>query len=264
MSNICPICSGERRVYFQAEILNKHIVDYLYCDRCGLLQTEEPHWLEEAYSDAISDTDTGLIQRNIDLTKIITCILFFLFDPGGKYLDIGGGYGILTRMMRDVGFDFYWSDPYCKNLFAKGFEASKVGARFDGITAFEVLEHVYNPFEFLQNSIYETGAKTVILSTELFDKNPPEINAWNYYACETGQHISFYQHKTLAWIAQKLGYHFSSWGCIHLLSQRIVHPFILRLLIGKASALFYKYAKSQMKSRTMSDHDLIVKLLLSR
>jgi hypothetical protein len=28
------------------------------------------------------------------------------FDPRGRYLDITGGYGLLTRAMRDFEFDF--------------------------------------------------------------------------------------------------------------------------------------------------------------
>jgi hypothetical protein len=37
----------------------------------------------------------------------------------GTFVDIGGGYGLLTRLMRDRGFDFYWKDPHCENIFAK-------------------------------------------------------------------------------------------------------------------------------------------------
>ncbi len=40
-------------------------------------------------------------------------------DP---FLDYAGGYGVFTRLMRDIGFDFYWHDPYTQNLFANGFE----------------------------------------------------------------------------------------------------------------------------------------------
>ena len=36
-------------------------------------------------------------------------------------LDIGGGTGLLTRLLRDVGFEAQWSDEYCDNIFAQGF-----------------------------------------------------------------------------------------------------------------------------------------------
>ncbi|MBK7438832.1 MAG: hypothetical protein IPK94_03535 [Saprospiraceae bacterium] len=48
--------------------------------------------------------------------------------------------------MRDYGFDYYWSDNYCQNLLARGFEA-KQNEYFDAITAFELFEHILNPLE---------------------------------------------------------------------------------------------------------------------
>jgi len=52
------------------------------------------------------------MSRNISSSKITAVILFFLFKKFGKFLDFGGGYGIFTRLMRDIGFDFYWYDPH--------------------------------------------------------------------------------------------------------------------------------------------------------
>ncbi len=37
-------------------------------------------------------------------------------------MDFGAGHGVFVRMMRDKGFDFFWNDIYCKNLYAKDFE----------------------------------------------------------------------------------------------------------------------------------------------
>ena len=120
--DICPICDSGRREIFTAEILHQYKIKYFFCDNCGFLQTEEPFWLNEAYSNAIADTDTGIVARNLSISKKLTCILYFLFNKEGKYLDVAGGYGLLTRMMRDIGFNFYWQDVYCQNIFAEGFE----------------------------------------------------------------------------------------------------------------------------------------------
>jgi len=80
-----------------------------------------PYWLDEAYGDAISVLDTGLIQRNLHIAERLAPLLYFLFDHKAPYLDVAGGYGMLVRLMRDIGFDFYWSDKYCRNLFAECF-----------------------------------------------------------------------------------------------------------------------------------------------
>jgi hypothetical protein len=50
-------------------------------------------------------------------------------------VDCAGGYGILTRLLRDIGVDALWSDPFCQNLMALGFEHSNEPAEL--VTAFE-------------------------------------------------------------------------------------------------------------------------------
>ena len=77
----CKICNHETNNIFTAKILNKYYAKYYYCDHCGFLQTEEPYWLKEAYSNSISITDTGIVARNITLSQItsgIICFLLFL------------------------------------------------------------------------------------------------------------------------------------------------------------------------------------------
>ena len=54
---------------FSAEVLQQHQVSFFHCPACGFLQSEEPYWLEAAYSDAIAVADTGLVMRNLDIAK---------------------------------------------------------------------------------------------------------------------------------------------------------------------------------------------------
>lgn len=253
----CPICLSERDICFKSTVLNKYSVNYLYCNNCGFLQTEQPHWLEEAYSSAIADADTGLVARNIAISKKLACIIFFLFGKEGKYLDVAGGYGMLTRLMRDIGFDFYWSDLYCTNILARGFELSANEKYLNTITAFEVLEHVYNPIEFIHNSLNEFNTSTIIFSTELFQGNPPNPDNWWYYTLETGQHISFYQLRTLQFIADKLSLNLYSNKNIHMFTDKYKPKKIIwELMTSRFSNVLYKYVKKQMKSKTFSDHKL--------
>jgi hypothetical protein len=199
----CRICTADSTHAFSHEILGRHMCAYFFCEGCGFLQTEKPHWLGEAYSSAIGQADTGIIGRNIRVSRILSPLLMFLFGRNKKYLDIAGGYGILTRLMRDKGFDYYWSDKYCRNLFANGFEAEEK-ASYAALSAFEVLEHIADPVDFLSDALRRSGTRTIVLSTVLFEDRPPPPSWW-YYAFEGGQHISFYQIRTLQVIAGKLG-----------------------------------------------------------
>ncbi len=120
----CPICSHSLKAAFTAQVLGKYPAHFDLCNGCGFLRIRQPHWLAEAYCSAIASTDVGLVARNADIARKLTTILYFAVGERGSgcYLDAAGGYGMLTRLMRDYGFDFYWSDKYCANLMARGFE----------------------------------------------------------------------------------------------------------------------------------------------
>jgi hypothetical protein len=114
------------RGIFQARVLNSYNVRYFSCDSCGLLQTGESYWLEEPYRSAIADSDTGLVSRNLNIARRLSSHLDFYFDPRAHYAEFAGGYGLLTRLIRDRGFDLRRYDPYRKHILARGFERDQI------------------------------------------------------------------------------------------------------------------------------------------
>jgi hypothetical protein len=252
MTQRCTICGSETRLSHGATVLSKYDVDYLYCSQCGLLQTEEPFWLDEAYSDAIALSDTGLLTRNIAVAMRLTALLTFAFPRGVRCVDAGGGYGVLTRLMRDIGFDFYWTDPFCENLFAKGFEADRAGGSFPVITAFEVMEHLHDPIAFIRQAVAKYHGVAFAFSTQLFEGSPPPLD-WPYYSFETGQHISFYQRRTLRHIADALGMRLFSSGHFHLITSHAVNPALFRISSSRLAFGLFPLMKLSRRSRTWPD-----------
>jgi len=251
---MCPVCQTRMQHAFHAQVLHKYTVEYRYCDGCGLLQSETPYWLDEAYGEAIAAADTGLVRRNISLTFKTAALLYFALDADASYVDVAGGYGMLVRLLRDFGFDFYWSDKYCQNHLARGFEASAAPGPIEALTAFEVMEHVQDPVAFVSEALQRYGTRTLIFSTQLFDGAPPPTDWW-YYTFATGQHISFYQPRTLARIAQALGLRFYSAHGLHILTDRPLHGARLKWLTGRMALPLSLYVKWRMGSRTQSDHE---------
>ncbi len=249
----CPVCNSSMSRAFQAKLLRKYEVSYYHCPQCGLLQTEKPYWLDEAYSDAIAVADTGLIRRNMKLAAKLAALFYFELGVKGAYLDVAGGYGMMTRLMRDFGFDFYWSDKYCQNLLARGFEANKSSVPFNALTAFEVLEHVHDPLAFISGVMGDYGCRTLIFSTNLY-QGPPPAKDWWYYAFNTGQHISFYQPQTLQRIAERLGLKFFSAHGIHMLTDQPINKWRFDLLTGGLAKPIAMYVKRRIPSRMLPDH----------
>ncbi len=99
----CNICAHSTEFVFSATVLGKIDAPFYRCLHCGFLQTEEPTWLDEAYAIPIIPYDTGIMMRNYRLSMQTASLLFYQFKPGNKFVDFGGGYGIFTRLMRDIG-----------------------------------------------------------------------------------------------------------------------------------------------------------------
>lgn len=260
----CPICNSSLEVAFEVLVLCKYSATYDYCRECGFLRARDPHWLEESYSSAIASTDTGLVMRNINLAHKLTQILLGVFDEQGQgqYCDVAGGYGMLTRLMRDSGFDFYWADKYCDNLMARGFEyAEGLGSCF-AVTAIEIMEHTEDPLGFVSNALEKTKAEVFIFTTELFEGKPPAPSEWWYYSFETGQHIAFFQKRTLEVMAKKLGMHFASRAGIHFFSKEPIETWRLRLTFSRFGNRFTRRARQGLVSKTMSDHQKMKQIII--
>lgn len=230
LSQECKICRAASHYFDHAQILDKYHINYFQCSNCGFVQTENPYWLAEAYSEPIASSDVGLVGRNIELAQIAEKIITNLFNRQDKFLDYGSGYGLLVRLMRDAGFDFYGLDRYCENIFAQGFEAGNLDdAKYELVTAFEVFEHLVNPLAEIEQIL--RYSQNILFSTKLLPKENPKPQDWWYYALAEGQHISIYTLKTLSIIAARFQLKLYSYGdSLHLLTQKEISPVLFQQL----------------------------------
>ena len=216
----CKICSSTIKHIFNSKILDKYDVGYYKCTNCGFIQTDEPYWLDEAYGNAITNLDLGLISRNLNYAERISNLIINNFDINAKFLDYAGGYGMFTRLMRDKGFDYYHQDKFCANLYAQNFELDNLpkNSKFELVTAFEVFEHFTDPMEEIKKIFKYSDV--VVFSTELYpDLEFSNSNQWWYFTPETGQHIAFYSKKSLEFIAGAMNLFFYTQDSLHILSK---------------------------------------------
>ena len=172
MSENYKLCNSLMLEHDRALILNKYNVAYYICPHCEFIQTERPYWLNEAYTKAISQLDTGIMIRNLSNANSLLLFMKYIDNnyTENKYLDFGGGHGILTRIMRDYGFDFYWYDKFAENLFANGFEGN-IDEKYKMITSFENFEHFVEPIPEIETLMRKTDI--LYFSTELIPENKP-------------------------------------------------------------------------------------------
>ena len=255
---ICKICSTESSSWFKERIMQSHLVEYFYCKNCGFLQTEEPYWLEEVYKDPVSIFDTGAAARNILVARKLTTLLFFMFYGKGAYVDYAGGFGLLTRLMRDAGFDYYWTDRYADNMFSRGFSLKKLGEneKLTAVTSIECFEHLPDPLSSISEMF--SISDTLIFTTEIMMEPPPEPSDWWYYTFSRGGHISFYSKRTLDYLACLFNVKYYKVGFFHIFSRKPISKFFIFFLrvAVKLNIGFY-LSRMILTSKTYSDYNHI-------
>ena len=224
----CRICASATRSLGRLRVLARHDVGFHQCRGCGFAQTDDPWWLDEAYSDAITATDLGLLARCRTMARRVPAVLACTPALRLPVLDWGGGYGTLTRMLRDAGIDCHHHDPYCSNVHARGFEGSLEDRdRWGAVLAIEVLEHLVDPWPFLRAAASRTDL--LIATTAVVTEPAPPLDSWWYWAPEHGQHVSFYSARSLRRIAGELGMDYVPAGSLHVFA-RGHHPALRALM----------------------------------
>lgn len=257
----CRLCEEEAKLAFSHTIMGKYNIGFYACENCGAIFTEKPYWLDEAYGDALTCMDTGIMQRNLQLADLVQKILESFFG-NKEYIsgvDFAGGYGIMTRLLRDKGYDFKWYDKYAENLVAKGY--SYAGEDVDVVTAFEIFEHMAEPREDLA-WIFNRNPGIVIVSTLLLQDDIPD-ETWWYWCFEHGQHVLFWSEKTMHYVEQIFDYKYVKLSdSYHLFvnkkmfSDEVINEFINpRKKCKFIEAFFDKKDTTNRESLTQKDFD---------
>jgi hypothetical protein len=192
--------------------------DLYRCERCGLYEFPEPDWLDAAYSDPIADIDVGIAARCLYAARVAEALIRAEKLGDRRHLDYGGGYGLLTRHLRDRGIDMYHQDPLAENLFAQTFEGD-LEDDYGAVTLIEVFEHLSDPLELLET--LSRRAQLIIISTVLVPDATENIADWWYLIPDLGQHITFYTPAALAEMADHVGMNMVTDGLnLHVFSHQ--------------------------------------------
>jgi 2-polyprenyl-3-methyl-5-hydroxy-6-metoxy-1,4-benzoquinol methylase len=142
---------------------------------------------------------------------------FEKFRKSNLLLDVGCGAGLFLKVAIDRGWKVYgteYSDKAIEICEAKGINMKKgilnakdfEGLQFDVVTSFEVIEHINNPLEEMEN------IKALIRPGGLFYCTTPNFNALSRYylkgdynVIKYPEHLSYYTPRTLNFLCKKFG-----------------------------------------------------------
>jgi hypothetical protein len=250
----CTICGGAAKLFGEAKVLRRHRARYFRCESCGFVRADEPVWLAEAYSEALSSLDVGAVSRNLRGACLAGAVIRRFFEQDGRFVDYGAGAGLFVRLMRDAGFDFRWADKFATNVFAKGFEAESGSGKHEMLTAFEVFEHLEDPVAELERML--AWSRNILFSTVLLPPDAPGPGKWWYYGLEHGQHVAFYTPAALRALAERFGLWTCSAGELHLLSARPVSAWQFRFVTRPRVARWINRLKRR-SSLTGADYQIL-------
>lgn len=244
------------------EVLPNCEAQLLECGSCGFIFVADPNWLEGSFSSHLNRQDVGSVDRTLLVSQFVRGLMGASpHQRAWKVLDFGGGDGLLTRLLRDVGVDCRWEDPYCEPVYAVGPPHEEV-AHFDLVVMSEVALHLTDPVATFAGQISRAD-RVLFTATVPPSPIPPD---WWYLMPSTGQHVAFYPTRAVAGMAGQLGVHWCSDGkFFHLLSRApierstrlLMRHAAVPLLLAQAWATLdlYRRARGTKVSLMVSDQD---------
>jgi|GEM_PF-4499817 len=226
----CPCCGsteGEviyKTTQFAGKVLGRFETALVLCDTCTLLRQSprpardaiESYYAEDtnASGRVFSLKDQGTFDGDMNSHRT-DFILSLPIPKTARLLDVGCGSGWFLNMMKKNGMtNIAGLEPIpaaCE--ITRSFGIPVINARmdevidkheiglFDVVTTFTVLEHVYDPSEFLTQAIalVREGGYLIL---DVPDSNQPFVTLAEYYAFE---HLTHFTYATLENLLSRLG-----------------------------------------------------------
>jgi len=124
-----------------------------------------------------------------------------------------------------------------------------------------------DPAQFLTEQLDTYKTDTLIASTTVFESQVPEHD-WPYYSFESGQHLTFYQPRTLDLLARKAGCAYIRLaGDLHMFTRSPIPPWKLWILrtrvVRRLHGALTRYRRAG-KSLIVPDYEKLRGELLNR
>jgi len=222
----CPVCSGARVVDLLEAPDRFHLRKKTYrlirCSTCSCVwQTRPPqpeemhnHYTEDYHKSIVAAGEGSATRRWKNQVKLISN-----HKRGGSILDLGCSSGGFLSTMRGGAWKLYGIEMEESTAerarVATGAEvfvgdvidAPFLPGSFDVITCFDVLEHVYNPRQFI------TKVSEWLKPGGIFYAMMPNIDSWEarlfgsyWFGLELPRHLFHFSPRSLRYLMSSLGF----------------------------------------------------------
>jgi len=230
----CPVCSGsDLRVFHSCtdNLVTGTVFELLRCNTCGFILTQDAPGEEDIarYYESpgyISHSDTRRtmvdkiyqVARNIMLSRKTRMVSRECAINRGEILDVGSGTGHFLYFMKNAGWNVtgieinqgareYSERNFGLSVFPPEHLKTFSSSRFDCITLWHVLEHLYDPVNYFGEirRVLKPGG-TVIVA--LPNSNSYDAGHFEKYwaAWDVPRHLWHFNPLTFKLFAQKSGF----------------------------------------------------------
>lgn len=224
----CPICTQQAILY-----CSKDRANYFRCDSCGTIFQDPLPTLQEMMDYANAEYSNGLYKEYLEandlkyatfeyrLNKVIEA--FKRQNPSEaipRLLDVGCSNGRFIEVASRNGIES-WGLELSENAIAVASPATRdriyhgdannienLGMeKFDIITAFDLVEHLFDPFSFL-NNLYKmiTTNGIIVITTPDASSLPRTLMGKNWPMLQPFQHTILLSRKASKMLLQKTNY----------------------------------------------------------
>jgi SAM-dependent methyltransferase len=184
------------------------------CADCGFIQCTDKTDVIQFYEDLEDhEYEKTRNERAIQERKLVQMIKEI--KPEGRFLDIGAGSGIMVEEALKLGYDAIGVEPskWLQNIAVKRglpihlgvFPSEEITGKFDVIALVDVIEHVNNPVELIQEiskALKEDGVLMVITpNVKSFVAKSLKWKWWHFRIA----HIGYFDPKTLELLGENAG-----------------------------------------------------------
>lgn len=241
----CPLCDSEPQKVEKRVAHEGEVFDICECPRCGFL------FVGNANNNPTDDSDKGNPRYNtVPSPKArhyqIKSLLDNELEHGGNIVEIGAGYGELGKLLSDGGYDYTGFEPMSSraSIASSGsdirqdvFAPQSVDKPVDAVVIDNVLEHVLNPIEIVEDAVesLRVGGLLVVIVPNRYDVRRA-IPSWREdHFWIPKWHINFFRAKDLERLFHETGMGFQPFGYDSLEIRRMADAkFLPKILLDKA------------------------------